>query len=62
MLGIRFLGDVFVDFALARGIEDLFLDGGVDHQLGADLIGELLLLILAVGTASVFICVFGHRY
>ena len=47
MLDIGFLQQIFLDLALARRIEDLFLDRRVDGQFHADFLGDLLLLAVA---------------
>ena len=44
MLDIGLLEQILLDLAVARRVEDLFLDLGVDPELQADLLGELLLL------------------
>ena len=49
VLDIGFLELVLVDLALAGRVEDLLLDLGVDGELQADLLGELLLAAVALG-------------
>ena len=48
MLDIAFLEQVLVDRAFARRIENLFLDLGVDGELEADLLRQLLLAAVAL--------------
>ncbi len=49
VLDIGFGQQVLLRVAFAGRVEDLFLDDRVHGQLGADLLGELLLLGLALG-------------
>ena len=48
MLDIAFLEHVLVDLALAGRVENLFLDLGVDGELEADLLRQLLLAAVAL--------------
>ncbi len=43
MLDIGFIEQVIFDFTVAGGIEDFFLDGGVDGQFRTDLLHQVAL-------------------